>query len=260
MNTQKKVTSEETVKISPKQVIKNLKIDVQLVDEQKIVSKSCYNNDYTYIIGDMGSGKTFVAVHNALTQLQKGLVERIWITRPILPNNLGILPGDIKEKLDPYVYPIKHNIEICVGSDSCKKLFESGLVQIMPIDVAKGVTFVNSFVILDEFQDTNFEDLRTILSRLGKKSKMALCGSEQQISRKIGKYSSIHVVSNAFKNNGTIKGADYIYLKSNHRNETLSHMLPLLDNEHDTICREITDSKRERDANSEAKIKDKLFD
>ncbi len=217
------------LKTSPKQLIKQIKMSTSLEGEQKKVAQSFHKNSFTFVFGEMGSGKTFSAVHTALNHLVNGDCKEIWITRPIVPNNLGILPGGIDEKLDPYVFPMVQNLNICIGVDLTKRLMEIGVIKIMPIDVAKGCTFNDSVVIFDEFQDTNYEDFRTLITRLGKTSKMILCGSKEQISRKINKYSCIHV---ALKIENQ-EGVGSITLTNNHRNPALTTLLPILDMEND---------------------------
>lgn len=217
--------------VNTKQYIKNLKLKCETNTEQKQVAESFYKHDFTFVIGDAGSGKTFSAVHTALTYLLKGECKEIWIARPMLKNNLAALPGDIKEKLYPYTFPIVQNIEACIGKEECAKLIEKDIIRIMPVEVAKGCTFMESAVILDEFQDCLYEDFRTMLSRLGDNSKMLLCGSFQQISRLIGKDSSIFVASVLEKE----PSVGYITLTSNHRSKSLSKILPIIDKKNDEL-------------------------
>lgn len=219
-------TEQDSNKISTKQLIKSLNVNLKLVGEQKKVAESFHRNAFTFVHGEMGSGKTLSAVVIALGQLIKGEFREIWITRPIVENKkLGALPGDIREKMDPYIFPILQNIGLCVGHDVVDKLLESGLVKIMPVDVAKGCTFNDSVVIMDEYQDSEYEDLRTMMTRLGKSSKMLLCGSKEQISSKIGDRSSFYVAQN-LEHTGLV---GYITLVNNHRNPILTELLPIMD-------------------------------
>lgn len=213
------------LKVSPKQLIKQIKITTNLEGEQKKVATSFYKNDYTFVLGEQGGGKTFSAVHTALNYLKNGDCKEIWITRPILPNNLGVLPGTALEKMDPYIFPMIQNFNYCIGAELTKRLIEIGVINVIPIDVAKGLTFNDSVVIFDECQDTGYEDFRTIITRLGKTSKMILCGSKEQISRKINNYSCIHTVLDV----ENAPGVGIITLKNNHRNPSLTTLLPMLD-------------------------------
>ena len=169
------------------------KLDVTLSEEQKKVAELFYQYDVSFIIGDFGSGKTLSAVHTALSYFNKRECNNIWITRPMLKNNLSALPGTLEEKMQPYTFPVIQNLEVCQGKEKTQKMLKDGIIKIMPIDVAKGVTFIDSVVVVDEFQDMDYIDFRTILTRLGKGSKMLFCGSKQQIDSKIGKNSCFFI-------------------------------------------------------------------
>lgn len=203
----------------------NLK--VKLNDEQKEVAKLFYEYDVTFILGDFGSGKSLTAVYLALSSFRKKQFNKIWITRPMIKNNLGALPGELEDKLHPYVFPILQNLEVCQGKEETEKMKTNGTLQIMPIEVAKGVTFMDSVVIVDEFQDMTYQDFRTILTRLGKESKMIFCGSKQQIDKSINGNSCIHTIMKLEESN--LVG--FKTLTSNHRNETLSKIINYLENE-----------------------------
>lgn len=237
------------LKTSPKQLIKKMKLEHQLKGEQKKVSESFYKNDFIFVFGEAGSGKTFSAVHTALNHLKNGECNEIWITRPILPNNLGILPGELRDKLNPYIFPILQNLYLCIGKELTEKLIELDVIKIMPIDVAKGCTFNDAVVIVDEFEDINYEDFRTIISRVGETSKMFLCGSKEQISRKINTYSCIFI---ALKLEG-YKGLGHVTLVNNHRNKTLETLLPLVDKIAEDIKIEHQIKKQEKSENIEKK-------
>lgn len=200
----------------------NLK--VQLNDEQKEVVKMFYEHDVTFIHGDFGSGKSLVASHIALTAFRKKQFNNIWITRPML-DKIGALPGTVEDKLAPYVFPIVQNLEVCQGKEITDKMQKEGLVKIMPIEVAKGCTFMDAVVIVDEYQDMCYQDFRTILTRLGKGSKMIFCGSVQQIDEAIGKKSCIHKTIE-LEASGLV---GFKSLKSNHRNPILTSIINFLE-------------------------------
>lgn len=146
----------------------------------------------------------------------------------------------LEEKMHPYTFPIIQNIEACVGKETCAKLLESQIIRIMPIEVAKGCTFMDSAVIVDEYQDMDYDDFRTILSRLGDNSKMILCGSKQQISKLIRLDSAIYRTM-CLENEPSV---GYITLKSNHRAKSLAKLLPLLDKSNDEISEKQMVEKR----------------
>lgn len=143
----------------------------------------------------------------------------------MLKNELAALPGTKDEKMEPYVFPIIQNLEACQGKQTTENMKKEGSIEIMPIEVAKGVTFMDSVVIVDEFQDMNYEDFRTILTRLGKDSKMIFCGSIEQISRKIGKSSCIYDILKLKQSN--IVG--FHVLEANHRNPVLTKIIDYLE-------------------------------
>lgn len=201
----------------------NLK--VKLNEEQKEVAQLFYDNDVIFVMGDYGSGKSLAAVHIALTAFRKKMFNKIWITRPMLKNQLAALPGTLEEKMHPYVYPILQNLEVCQGKEETEKMKKEGLIEIMPIEVAKGITFMDSVVIVDEFQDIDYEDFRTILTRLGKGSKMIFCGSEQQIAR-VMKDATCLAQVRKLEDSGIV---GYQTLTSNHRNEILSKIIDFLE-------------------------------
>lgn len=201
------------------------KLEVTLNEEQKEVAKLFYEYDVNFILGDFGSGKSLTAVYLALSSFRKKQFNKIWITRPMLKTNLAALPGTIEEKMYPYVYPILQNLEVCQGKETTKNMREKGLIEIMPIEVAKGVTFMESVVIVDEFQDMTYQDFRTILTRLGKESKMIFCGSKEQIDKSINGNSCIHTIMK-LEQSGLV---GFKTLTSNHRNGILTDIINYLE-------------------------------
>ena len=201
------------------------KLKINLSEEQKEVVKLFYQYDVIFVHGDFGSGKTLAAVHTALTHYNKRQCEEIWITRPMLKNQLAALPGNLEEKLAPYIFPIVQNLEVCQGKDITDKMLKESKIRIMPIEVAKGCSFMNSVVVVDEYQDMDYNDFRTILTRLSVGSKMIFCGSVQQIDKKIGKDSCIHKTLK-LENAGIV---GYTILKSNHRNPILTDIIDFLE-------------------------------
>ncbi len=203
------------------------KLKVDLNEEQKEFVELFYQYDVNFLLGDFGSGKSLAAVHTALKAFRKKQFDSIWITRPMLKNQLGALPGELEDKLGPYTFPIIQNLEVCQGKEMTDKMQKEGLIKVMPIEVAKGVTFIRSVVIVDEFQDMDYEDFRTILTRLGNGSKMIFCGSKQQIARQINKSSCIKDVMK-LENSGLV---GFKTLTANHRNPVLTEIIKYLENE-----------------------------
>lgn len=201
------------------------KLNVELNEEQKEVVRLFYEYDVVFVHGDFGSGKSLSAIYTALTYFNKKECNNIWITRPMLKNQLAALPGDISDKMAPYVFPLVQNLEVCQGKEKTDKMMKEGSIKIMPIEVAKGVSFMDSVVIVDEYQDMSYPDFRTILTRLSKGSKLIFCGSKEQIDKQINKNSCIFETHK-------LEDTDfvgYITLKSNHRNPILTKIIDYLE-------------------------------
>ena len=201
------------------------RLRIKLTEEQKEVARLFYEYDVNFIVGDFGSGKTLTAVYLALTSFRKKEFNKIWITRPMLKTKLAALPGSIDEKMQPYVFPIYQNIGECQAEASTEKMIKDGVLKIMPIEVAKGVTFMDSCVIVDEFQDMDYQDFRTILTRLGKDSKIIFCGSPQQVDKTMERTSCLKEVMK-LKDSGIV---GFTELKANHRNPVLSKIIDYLE-------------------------------
>lgn len=209
-----------------KRVPKNTpKLKVELSEEQKKLVDLFYKYDVIFCHGDFGSGKTMSAVHTALTYFNKRQCENIWITRPMLATQLAALPGTLEEKMAPYTFPIIQNLEVCQGKEKTDKMLKEGVIKIMPIEVAKGVSFMESVVIVDEYQDMTYSDFRTILTRLGKGSKIIFCGSKEQIDYRFIKSSCIFKAM-TLENSGLV---GYVTLKGNHRNPILTDIINYLE-------------------------------
>lgn len=201
------------------------KLRVELAEEQKEVTKLFYEYDVIFVHGDFASGKTLSAIHTALSHYNKRQCNTLWLVRPMIKNQLAALPGSLEDKLAPYTFPMQQNLEVCQGKETTDKMMKEGTVKIMPVEVAKGVTFMDSVVVVDEYQDMDYADFRTILTRLGKGSKMIFCGSKQQIDRHINGNSCIHKTM-TLENSGLV---GYITLKSNHRNPILTDIIDFLE-------------------------------
>jgi phosphate starvation-inducible protein PhoH and related proteins len=201
------------------------RLNVKLTDEQKEVARLFHEFDVNFIIGDFGSGKTLTAVYLAISSYREKSFNKIWITRPMLKTKLAALPGSIDEKMQPYVFPIYQNIGECQAEASTEKMIKEGVLKIMPIEVAKGVTFMDSCVIVDEFQDMDYQDFRTILTRLGKDSKIIFCGSPQQVDKTMERTSCLKEVMK-LKDSGIV---GFTELKANHRNPILSEIIDYLE-------------------------------
>jgi len=142
-----------------------------------------YNNDLVFALGPAGTGKTYIAVAMAVRALKNKMVKKIIITRPAVEagENLGFLPGDLKEKIDPYLRPIYDALEDMIPSEKLKFYQEKNVIEIAPLAYMRGRTLGNAFVLLDEAQNTTAMQMKMVLTRLGEHSKMVVTGDESQI-------------------------------------------------------------------------------
>nr|WP_240366824.1 PhoH family protein [Bombilactobacillus bombi] len=157
-------------------------IRVRNLGQRKYI-QTIKHQDITFGIGPAGTGKTYLAVVMAIAALKKGQVQRLILTRPAVEagENLGFLPGDLKEKVDPYLRPIYDALFAIMGRDHTNRLLERGVIEIAPLAYMRGRTLDEAFVILDEAQNTTREQMKMFLTRLGFNSRMIVNGDLTQI-------------------------------------------------------------------------------
>ena len=150
---------------------------------QKAFVDAMNENSIVFAIGPAGTGKTYLAVGKAVSALTKGEVKRIVLTRPAVEagENLGFLPGDLKEKVDPYLTPLYDALHDMLGNEQTEKLMERGNIEVAPLAYMRGRTLNDSYVILDEAQNTTGPQMKMFLTRLGFHSKMIITGDITQI-------------------------------------------------------------------------------
>ena len=159
----------------------------KLIYPKTLGQKSYYyalkNNDVVFGIGPAGTGKTYLAVVFAVAALKNNEVKKIILTRPAVEagENLGFLPGDLKEKVDPYLRPLYDALYDMLGVEQTKKLMEKGVIEIAPLAYMRGRTLEDAYVILDEAQNTTDNQMKMFLTRLGFRSKMIVTGDISQI-------------------------------------------------------------------------------
>lgn len=160
---------------------------------QKHYVTTIHKHDIVFGIGPAGTGKTYLAVVMAITALKEGSVKRIILTRPAVEagESLGFLPGDLQEKVDPYLRPLYDALYDVMGPDQTAKALERGLIEIAPLAYMRGRTLDDSFIILDEAQNTTPEQMKMFLTRLGFGSKMVITGDVTQIDLPRGKKSGL---------------------------------------------------------------------
>jgi phosphate starvation-inducible PhoH-like protein len=157
-------------------------IKAQTANQRKLV-ETCKKNDMVFAIGPAGTGKTYTGVALAIKALKEKEVRRIILTRPAVEagENLGFLPGDLKEKLDPYMQPLYDALRDMIPAEKLDSLIEKGVIQIAPMAFMRGRTLDNAFVILDEAQNTTHAQMKMFLTRMGKNAKFIITGDPGQI-------------------------------------------------------------------------------
>ncbi|MGB5507532.1 PhoH family protein, partial [Robiginitalea sp.] len=157
-------------------------VKAQTVNQRRLVD-AMGKNDMVFAIGPAGTGKTYTGVALAVRALKNKEVKRIILTRPAVEagENLGFLPGDLKEKLDPYMQPLYDALRDMIPAERLVKYIEDGTIQIAPMAFMRGRTLDHAFVILDEAQNTTHAQMKMFLTRMGKSAKFLLTGDPGQI-------------------------------------------------------------------------------
>tara|TARA_B100000809_G_C15091508_1_gene513364 strand:+ start:505 stop:1458 length:954 start_codon:yes stop_codon:yes gene_type:complete len=158
------------------------KIKPQTANQRKLV-QLMYENDMLFAVGPAGTGKTYTGVALAVKALKEKQVRKIILTRPAVEagEKLGFLPGDLKEKLDPYMQPLYDALRDMIPAEKLESLIEKGVIQIAPLAFMRGRTLDNAFVILDEAQNTTHSQMKMFLTRMGKNAKFMITGDPGQI-------------------------------------------------------------------------------
>jgi Phosphate starvation-inducible protein PhoH, predicted ATPase len=187
-------------------------VRAKTVGQQNYV-EAMKTHDMVFAIGPAGTGKTYLAVVMAVTALKAGKVKRLILTRPAVEagENLGFLPGDLKEKVDPYLRPLYDALHDILGADHTLRLLERGTIEIAPLAYMRGRTLEDAYAILDEAQNTTQEQMKMFLTRLGFGSKMIITGDVTQVDLPKGKLSGLRTARNLLKN---VDGISFVDLHS----------------------------------------------
>lgn len=174
---------------------------------QKRYIEAIDKSDVVFGIGPAGTGKTFLAVVCAIAAFKKGEVSRIILTRPAVEagESLGFLPGDLKEKVDPYLRPIYDSLYAILGTNTTDRLMERGVIEVAPLAYMRGRTLDDAFVILDEAQNTTDAQMKMFLTRLGFNSKMVVNGDMTQVDLPGRQHSGLIDARHILKNIDQIK-------------------------------------------------------
>ena len=204
----------------------SVRFSLSLSSEQKAAKQAILHHPYNFIVGKAGSGKTLLACQIALDMFFKRMINKIIITRPtVSTEDNGFLPGSEKEKMEPWLVPIRSNMRKIYNKPLILDNMEKDeSIELVSLAHFRGRTFENSIVIVDEFQNLTRSQFKMALGRLGKGSTMIFCGDSQQIDLKDKNYSAIHDLPK-------IDDSLYVYkriLQDNHRHEAIDEVFELL--------------------------------
>lgn len=210
----KKGTLEYFNTIYNEEITKNAKgkpIRVKTLGQQQYIT-AMRKNDLVFGIGPAGTGKTYLAVVMAVHALKNGAVKRIILTRPAVEagESLGFLPGDLKEKVDPYLRPLYDALHDILGAEHTERMIDRGTIEIAPLAYMRGRTLDDAYVILDEAQNTTKAQMKMFLTRLGFGSKMIITGDKTQIDLPKGVQSGLIEAEAILQD---VKGVSFIYLE-----------------------------------------------
>ncbi|MDQ1144997.1 phosphate starvation-inducible PhoH-like protein [Bacillus sp. SORGH_AS 510] len=209
-----KGTLDYFVNLYEEEIGKNVKgksIRIKTLGQRQYV-QAIKKNDLVFGIGPAGTGKTYLAVVMAVNALRNGNVNKIILTRPAVEagESLGFLPGDLKEKVDPYLRPLYDALNDILGVEHTQRLIERGTIEIAPLAYMRGRTLDDAFVILDEAQNTTHAQMKMFLTRLGFGSKMVITGDQTQIDLPKGAKSGLVVAEEILQN---VNGISFVFLE-----------------------------------------------
>ena len=207
-------------------ILKNpIKFKIKLNDEQKEAKAKILESTLTLLAGKAGSGKTLLACQVALDGLFRRQYERIIITRPtVSKEEIGFLPGDLREKMDPWIQPIYQNMYTLYNKEKIEKLIEDGKIEIVPLAFMRGRTFLNSCIIVDEAQNVTHNQMEMISTRIGLRSKMIICGDDHQVDLKSKRDSGFRFLYKAARK---VKNMCSITLLKNHRDPIVDDLIEI---------------------------------
>ncbi|NLN98321.1 MAG: AAA family ATPase [Eubacteriaceae bacterium] len=189
--------------------VKGKPIKPKTLGQQRYI-QAIKNNDVIFGIGPAGTGKTYLAMAMAITAFKNGEVDRLILTRPAVEagEKLGFLPGDLQDKVDPYLRPLYDALFEIMGSDTFQRNLDKGLIEVAPLAYMRGRTLERAYIILDEAQNTTPEQMKMFLTRFGSGSKVIVTGDITQIDLPYGKQSGLKQVMGILKN---IEGITFTY-------------------------------------------------
>ena len=202
-----------------------IKFQLQLNEEQKEAKEKILKNTVTVLAGKAGSGKTLLACQVALDGLFTRQYNKIIITRPtVSKEDIGFLPGDLHQKMDPWVQPIHQNMYLLYNKEKIAKCIQDGQIEIVPLSFMRGRTFLDCCVIVDEAQNVTMTQMEMIATRIGLRSKMIVCGDDAQVDLKNRKDSGFRFL---YDLGGKVKNLVSITLLKNHRDPIVDELIDM---------------------------------
>ncbi|MBF0231675.1 MAG: PhoH family protein [Desulfamplus sp.] len=202
---------------------------------QKLYVEAVRNNDIVFAIGPAGTGKTYLAMAMAVAAMTKGEINKIILTRPAVEAGeaLGFLPGDLSEKINPYLRPLYDALHDILSIDRAKELIDQGSIEIAPLAFMRGRTLNNAFIILDEAQNTTSEQMKMFLTRIGNSSRALITGDITQIDLPAGKKSGLVEAKKILQD---IPGLKFIFFNNNDvvRHRLVSRIIEAYDKDSST--------------------------
>lgn len=183
------------------EIVTRKKVILPRTFTQKLYVKNLINEHLTFGVGPAGTGKTYLAIAVGVSMYLNGVVDKIILTRPAVEagERLGFLPGDMKEKVDPYMQPLYDALQDCLPGRQISKMLDEKIIEIAPLAFMRGRTLSNSFVVLDEAQNTTEMQMKMFLTRLGENSRMVITGDMSQIDLPKGIKSGLATASKVLK-------------------------------------------------------------
>ena len=208
----------------------NIRFSISLSEEQKAAKTEILKHPFNFVVGKAGSGKTLLAVQVALDQVFKRQFNKIIITRPtISTEDNGFLPGSEREKMEPWLVPIRSNMrKVYNKPDILEKMEKEEKIELVSLAHFRGRTFDNAIVIVDEYQNLSKSQLAMCIGRLGKDSKMIFCGDSYQIDLRDKQHSAYHDMAKLANSSFVFKTV----LTDSHRHAAIDDLLELLNGYH----------------------------
>ena len=225
------------------------KIIKAITPNQKRLVESAEKNDMVFVVGPAGTGKTYTAVALAVKALKNKQIKRIILTRPAVEagENLGFLPGDLRDKLDPYLQPLYDALWDMMPMQKLMALMEDKVIEIAPLAFMRGRTLDNAYVILDEAQNATSSQLKMFLTRMGKNAKFFITGDITQIDLPKNQQSGLLLADRILRG---VKGIDFIYMDN--KDVVRHHLVTKIITRYEAYENEVEEAARKRREEREA--------